>query len=119
MSESLNVSVEVLPELTVVRAVADRLDEERLQVLQNEICSTAESRSGVPIALDLSGVPFISSLSLAVLIRMASNFRDRGQRLMLTGLNPNVREIIIKTKLDQMFELHDDVDAARRAAAQA
>ena len=34
------------------------------------------------------------------------------QRLMLAGLQPPVREALSITRLDRLFEIHDDVDSA-------
>jgi anti-sigma B factor antagonist len=108
-------TVEALPELVVLHVQIDRLDDERLRRLQDELRAAADAHPGEPVALNLARVSFVPSLVLAGLIRAATEFRARGQRLVLCGLQPQVRDVFLVTRLDRLFELHENVEAARRA----
>jgi anti-sigma B factor antagonist len=104
------------PEALVVRVQADGLSEDQLRELQSLVRTAAEGRAGQACILDLGQVTFIPSLSLAALIRMHSELQGRGQRLLLAAVQPRVREVIVMTRLDRLFELHDDLEGAKRAA---
>jgi anti-anti-sigma factor len=55
------------------------------------------------IVVDLSGVTFIDSSGMAVLIRAMQNMKQYGGNLSLSGLNDNVRPIFETARLDQVF----------------
>ncbi len=55
------------------------------------------------IVVDFSGVTFIDSSGVAVLIRALQNIREYGGKLTLSGLNDKVRPIFEITRLDQVF----------------
>ena len=116
MPDPAIVQIEPHPEMTVVRIVPVSLDDEaQLQSLQVQVRSAADDTPGRPVALDFSRVSFLASLALTIFIRMHSEFRGRQQRLMLAGLQPDIRDVFVVTRLDRVFELHDDLAAAERA----
>lgn len=55
------------------------------------------------IVVDLSGVTFIDSSGMAVLIRAMQNMKEYGGNFSLSGLNDNVRPIFETARLDQVF----------------
>jgi anti-sigma B factor antagonist len=55
------------------------------------------------IIVDLSGVTFIDSSGMAVLIRALQNVKEYGGKLSLSGMNDHVRPIFETTRLDQLF----------------
>ena len=55
------------------------------------------------IIVDLSGVRFIDSSGLAVLIRAMQDIQKYGGKLTLSGLNHHVRPIFEMARLDQVF----------------
>ena len=55
------------------------------------------------IVVDLSGVTFIDSSGMAVLIRALQNMKEYGGELSLSGLNDHVRPIFETARLDQVF----------------
>jgi anti-sigma B factor antagonist len=55
------------------------------------------------IVVDLSGVTFIDSSGMAVLIRAMQNMKEYGGKLSLSGLNDTVRPIFEIARLDQVF----------------
>ena len=108
-------AIEPQPDLVVVRVLPDHLDEEPLRRVQEDVRAAAGTRPGLPVILDLTHVSFMPSLSLAGLIRLATDFRARPQRLILAGLQPHVRDVFVVTRLDRLFDLQEDVEAALRA----
>jgi anti-anti-sigma factor len=114
MSEPAAAKIEKQPDVVVLRVSVLRLDEDGLRRLQTEIHAAAAESPQLPLVIDLSEVEFLSSLALAAFIRLASDFRERRQRLMLSGLRPDVRQVFVLTRLDRLFEMFDDVAAATR-----
>ena len=55
------------------------------------------------IIVDLSGVTFIDSSGMAVLIRALQNVKEYGGKLSLSGMNDHVRPIFETARLDQLF----------------
>ena len=55
------------------------------------------------VVVDLSGVTFIDSSGLAVLIRAMQDVQKYGGKLSLSGINDNVRPIFEMAQLDQVF----------------
>lgn len=55
------------------------------------------------VVVDLSGVTFIDSSGLAVLIRALQNVKEYGGKLTLSGVNSNVRPVFEMARLDQVF----------------
>jgi len=55
------------------------------------------------VVIDLSGVTFIDSSGLAVLIRAMQDIQKYGGKLRLSGMNEYVRPIFEIARLDQIF----------------
>lgn len=67
------------------------------------------------VAVDLSEIEFIDSAGVGVLVALFKNSRLRGGRARFCGLRPGVRSVLEIIRLDQIFEIYDDVQAAVRA----
>ena len=68
------------------------------------------------VVVDLSKVSYIDSSGLAVLIEGMQNVTAYGGRFALAGLQESVRPIFEIARLDQVFKIYPDVDAALAAA---
>ena len=66
--------------------------------------------------VDLSRVSYIDSSGLAVLIEGMQNVTSYGGKFALAGLQESVRPIFEIARLDQVFRIFPDVDAALAAA---
>ena len=66
--------------------------------------------------VDLSRVSYIDSSGLAVLIEGMQNVNSYGGKFALAGLQDSVRPIFEIARLDQVFRIFPDVDAALTAA---
>lgn len=67
------------------------------------------------LVVDLSGVSYIDSSGLAVLIEGMQNVEAYGGKFVLAGLRDNVRPIFEIARLDQVFIIFPHVDAALAA----
>src|SRR3954447_21276223 len=69
-----------------------------------------------PLVVDLSRVSYIDSSGLAVLIEGMQHVEEYGGKFALAALQENVRSIFEIARLDQVFRIYPDVDAALAAA---
>jgi anti-sigma B factor antagonist len=67
------------------------------------------------LVVDLSRVSYIDSSGLAVLIEAMQNVTAYGGKFALAGLQEGVRPIFEIARLDQVFRIFPDVDAALAA----
>jgi anti-anti-sigma factor len=61
---------------------------------------------------DLTGLKYISSAGINLLVGACRELRKRGGDLRLTCLQPGVKEILDLTGLTKIFSLYENVDAA-------
>jgi anti-anti-sigma factor len=64
------------------------------------------------IVIDLSDTTYIDSAGLAALILAMQAVEAYGGRFLLAGVDETVRSIFETSRLDQIFEIFPDVDAA-------
>jgi anti-sigma B factor antagonist len=112
MSEQEAVSIESRSEVILARVAGDRMGEENVQEVQSALVAAASQLPGVPVALDLSAVSFLSSAGIGVLVALVRKFKQDGRRFMLIGLQGPVRETLTVCRLIKLFEVHESVDAA-------
>lgn len=75
------------------------------------------SDGGRRIVLDLSGVTFLSSSGLRVLLMLARELRAENGELRLCALQPTVAEVFELTGFTQIFTIHHTLDEAVAALA--
>ena len=81
-----------------------------------ERCAAGEDR----LVLDLSGLEYISSAGLRVLMLAAKQSKAQGGTLLLTGLQPLVREIFEISRFTMVFDITLSLrDALAKASASA
>jgi anti-anti-sigma factor len=71
---------------------------------------------GTPrLAVDMSGLDYISSAGLRVLLVMAKKVQQAKGKVALYGLVPNVREVFAVSGFDTIFSIQPDSAAALAA----
>jgi len=66
----------------------------------------------VNLLVDLSGVGFLDSSGLGALVRALTNSQKEGGQTKLLHAGPQIRKLLQMTKLDSVFEIHEDLEAA-------
>ncbi len=68
---------------------------------------------GTKVAVvDLSGCEWINSSGLSILIHHYKKFRDAGGELKLANLTDKIERIMVISRLTEVFNVYDSVDAA-------
>lgn len=109
----LSVSVESLPEGEVVVPAGD-VDLSGSPVLRNELRKVQQKRPK-RIIVDLGRVGYMDSTGLATLVEAMQQGRKFTTRIVLCSLTDRVRSIIEIARLDSVFVIAPDREAARTA----
>jgi anti-sigma B factor antagonist len=89
-----------------------RLDLEGTEAVDLKLTSLCGTRKGFVI-VDMSGVEFMSSIGVSVLVRVARACSQRQGRLVLLSPRPNVQDVLVRTQIDQIIPIYADLPAAR------
>jgi anti-sigma B factor antagonist len=66
----------------------------------------------VQLLVDLGGAGFLDSSGLGALVRALTNSQKEGGQTKLLRAGPQVRRLLEMTKLDSVFEMHEDLEKA-------
>lgn len=69
------------------------------------------------ILLDFSGLEYMNSGGIGLLVTLLVRVQRAGQRLLATGLSQHYRQILSLTRLDEAIGIHPDRAAALAAAS--
>ncbi len=94
-----------LPEDVRVVPVQGRIDATAAPALATIVRETADA-GGRRIILDLSGVTFLSSSGLRILLMLARELKASNGELRLCALQPAVAEVFALTGFTQIFTIH-------------
>lgn len=68
------------------------------------------------IVLDFSGLDYMNSGGIGLLVTLLVRTNRSKQRLLATGLNEHYKQIFELTRLDEAITIHDNEEAALTAA---
>jgi anti-sigma B factor antagonist len=88
-----------------------RLDANTVANIEAQLHEQATAHKGKVIA-DMSGVDFVASLALRMLLTTLKAVQPLGGDLRLAGLQPQIAEIFRKSRFDTLFTIYPDRDAA-------
>ena len=91
------------------------LDAANIQELGEELFGLVEEDGYRSMLLDFSNVEFLSSAALNKLIILDKKVKDHGGQLKLCNLLPEIREVFVITRLNQLFDICETKDTALQA----
>ncbi len=94
----------------LVISAAGRMDSTTAGAL--EAVLPARVKENKAVVLSLADVPYVSSAGLRVLLIGAKAAKAAGNRLVITGVAPAVREVFDISGFSKIFTIEADVDAA-------
>jgi anti-sigma B factor antagonist len=110
------INVEKLEICTVITFTSEKILEEReITALEHSIMPIIDQTKGPNVVMNFANVKFLSSAVLGLLIRISKKIYQRGGQLKLCGINSKIFEIFKITRLDRVFDVFADVDAAVRS----
>lgn len=109
MSESRHLEIANIGDVTVVRFVDRKiLDEANIQEIGGELYGLAEDANINKLLLNFSNVEFLSSAALGKLITLDKKTKTKGATLKLCDIKDEIMEVFRITRLDRVFDIHDD-----------
>ena len=107
------ISVQYVEDATIVTFVDEKILEEMdIQALQTSVMSVVDEAERINLILDFCNVQFLSSAVLGLLMRISKKVYEHGGQLKLCNISPRIYEIFKITRLNQIFDIHEDVDRA-------
>lgn len=105
----------------LVLAPAGRIDMTTAETFRERLIPLvrAAGQSGEPVVLDFSGVEYISSAGLRVLMLAAKEGRASGGKIAVAALQPLVGEIFQISRFDKVLPCHPGLAEALAALAPA
>lgn len=88
------------------------LDEANIQQIGAEISKIVDSRPQPKVLISFSNVDHLSSAALGTLITINNRIRSKDGQLRLSNIDPQIYEVFVITKLNKLFQIHDDVPKA-------
>ncbi|QFZ19240.1 anti-sigma factor antagonist [Saccharothrix syringae] len=106
----LRVRSEVRGGWTVV-AVSGELDADTVPLLSDHL----EESTGDQVVVDLSGVPFMDTTGLSLMLDWHRRLDGAGGEFRMASLQPSVHKLFRLTELTEVMHIHDTVEAATAA----
>ena len=108
MSNRNRIDVSDVGEVAVVQ-FKDRkiLDESNIQEMGRELFELVEQKRA-KILLNFMTVEFLSSAALGKLITLDKKLKAAKGQLKLSNIRPEIYEVFAITRLNKLFDIHDD-----------
>ena len=88
------------------------LDEASIQHISQQILALIDERPNPKLLINFERVEHLSSSALGALITLNNKSRQKGGQLRLAAIDPQIHEVFLITKLDQMFRIYDTTEEA-------
>jgi anti-sigma B factor antagonist len=95
----------------VVLAIEGNLDTSGVEHIREHFTEAISEYNG-PVIAELSGVPYLSSAGLAMLVSKGKTQRGRGGDLVVVANTPRVVAVFELTGFWELFSVHDTLEAA-------
>ena len=113
MAGERRLDIDDVGDVTVARFIDKKiLDENNIQKIGNQLFGLIDEDARRKIVLDFSNVEYLSSAALGKLITLNNKMKKAKGKLRLCGIRPDIYEVFAITKLNTVFDIHDDRDQA-------
>jgi anti-anti-sigma factor len=111
----MDMQIERLDDDVVKVGLAGRLDAAGADQIGTRFTAAAAGSAGLRVIIDLSGVDFLASMGIRLLISSARAQHGKGGRLVLFGARPLVAEVLEQAAIDQIIPtVSPEADALAR-----
>ncbi|MFY9240027.1 MAG: STAS domain-containing protein [Roseovarius sp.] len=111
----MDLSSTVSGHYTIITVNAPRIDSAAAIQFKDAMRAATQDAAGT-IVLDLGHVEFIDSSGLGAVVASMKQLSG-GQRLDLAALKPDVAKVFRLTRMDSIFQIHENLDALPHAKA--
>lgn len=88
------------------------LDEGNIQMISEEISRLIDAEATPKLLISFANVDHLSSAALGALITINNKIRQKNGQLRLAGIDPQIYEVFVITRLNKLFQIHESVDEA-------
>jgi anti-sigma B factor antagonist len=67
------------------------------------------------VLIDFSSINYIDSTGIGELVGYLGRFRETGRKLILINPSDRIRKLLHVARLDELFSIHDTLEAALKA----
>ncbi|MHC4265100.1 MAG: STAS domain-containing protein [Planctomycetota bacterium] len=111
-----NISIKYDDKVTIITFTQEKiLEQTDIKALQDSILSVVEQAGPINLILDFSNVQFLSSSVLGLLIRISKRVYEAEGQLALCSIIPKIYEIFKITRLTNIFDIYNSIEAATEA----
>lgn len=105
--------IDEVGDVTIAKFVDKKiLDESNIQVIGNQMFGLVDDDGRQKIVLDFDNVEYLSSAALGKLITMDKKVKAAKGKLRLCSIRPDIYEVFAITKLNKLFDIHEDREKA-------
>lgn len=90
------------------------LDEARIEQVETEVLTAIDASSEGRVIMDFAKVQFMSSSMLGKLVKIHKKCQGYKAKLKLCSITPEIAEVFKITRLDKLFDIEKDAEAARK-----
>jgi len=112
--EDMNFAQEIRSNTLILRISGDLIGEEKDTRLL-EAVNDAVSHKVLTCVIDISGLRYINSSGIGVLITLLTKFRNKGGEVYLMKPSESVKKLLAITKLNAIFQVVRSEDEAMQA----
>jgi anti-sigma B factor antagonist len=88
------------------------LEEASIQQIGEEISQLIDQSNNPKILINFANVEHLSSAALGTLITINNKVRSKTGQLRLSNIDPSIYDVFVITKLNKLFQIHEDVASA-------
>jgi len=105
----MNVSISTNENIVII-TIEGSIDSKTAGDLQSQIMGTVAETNNV--LLDLSGVSYVSSAGLRVLLMIYRQIKSKNGKVILVGVSEEIRDVMSMTGFINFFEITDTIENA-------
>ena len=110
------VETEEINGVTVVQFIDRKiLDEQNIQKIGEDLFHLVDNEARKKILLNFGNVEYLSSAALGKFITLNKKVLAAGGKLILCNIDPNIYEVFEITKLNKLFNIQKEEQAALQA----
>ena len=107
----MNISEENLQQSVTKIDLSGRMDIEGVGQIEIKFAGMCAAPR-MAIVVDMSGVPYMSSIGIRALLINAKAVRQRGGKFVLLNPDTNVKKVLVSSGIDQLITICDDLSQA-------